>query len=692
MNNEETNKINEKLLKPYEPKETEGRIYKLWEESGYFNPDNLTERNGQTFTIVLPPPNVTGTLHMGHALNATIQDILIRQKRMQGYKTLWIPGTDHAGIATQNVVEKDLKKQGISRHDLGKEKFLEKVWEWKEKYGNIILDQLKKIGSSCDWSRTRFTMDEKYSEAVKEAFLHYHKKGWIYQGERVINWCPRCQTSLSDLEIEHLEQQSKLYFIKYPIKNSKNFITVATTRPETMLGDMAVAVNPNDERYKNLIGQTLILPIQNREISIIADESVDKDFGAGAVKVTPAHSLADAEIAERRKLPSIVIINQFGKMTAEAGKEFEGFSTKEAREKVIEKLKQLNAIEKTEDYPNRISICYRCNTAIEPRPSLQWFLKMKELAQKAIEPVKNGEIKFNDNKWKKVYLEWLGNVKDWCISRQIWWGHKIPLDGVDDVLDTWFSSALWPFATLGWPDKNSQDLKEFYPTQVLSTDRGIINLWVTRMIFSGLEFTNEKPFSNIIIHPTVLAKDGRRMSKSLGTGIDPLVLIDKYGADAVRFGLIYQMMGGQDIKFDESHLLAGKKFANKIWNAARFVVFQSKAAEDYPQEIKPDDLINIHDKKIIESLENIKKNVNKHIDDFEFGHALHLLYDFFWHKFCDFYIEESKKQLNNRVAGYVLNDLLKLLHPFMPFITEEIWSMMPGKNKKMLIIEKWPKT
>jgi len=692
MNNEETNKINEKLLKPYEPKETEGRIYKLWEESGYFNPDNLTERNGQTFTIVLPPPNVTGTLHMGHALNATIQDILIRQKRMQGYKTLWIPGTDHAGIATQNVVEKDLKKQGISRHGLGKEKFLEKVWEWKEKYGNIILDQLKKIGSSCDWSRTRFTMDEKYSEAVKEAFLHYHKKGWIYQGERVINWCPRCQTSLSDLEIEHLEQQSKLYFIKYPIKNSKNFITVATTRPETMLGDMAVAVNPNDERYKNLIGQTLILPIQNREISIIADESVDKDFGAGAVKVTPAHSLADAEIAERRKLPSIVIINQFGKMTAEAGKEFEGFSTKEAREKVIEKLKQLNAIEKTEDYPNRISICYRCNTAIEPRPSLQWFLKMKELAQKAIEPVKNGEIKFNDNKWKKVYLEWLGNVKDWCISRQIWWGHKIPLDGVDDVLDTWFSSALWPFATLGWPDKNSQDLKEFYPTQVLSTDRGIINLWVTRMIFSGLEFTNEKPFSNIIIHPTVLAKDGRRMSKSLGTGIDPLVLIDKYGADAVRFGLIYQMMGGQDIKFDESHLLAGKKFANKIWNAARFVVFQSKAAEDYPQEIKPDDLINIHDKKIIESLENIKKNVNKHIDDFEFGHALHLLYDFFWHKFCDFYIEESKKQLNNRVAGYVLNDLLKLLHPFMPFITEEIWSMMPGKNKKMLIIEKWPKT
>src|SRR3989338_7255758 len=695
MSDEKPSKINEKLLKPYNPKETEGRIYKLWEESGYFAPEAHqpgadNPNKDKTFTIALPPPNVTGTLHMGHALNATIQDILIRQKRMQGYKTLWIPGTDHAGIATQNVVEKDLKKQGISRHDLGKEKFLEKVWEWKEKYGNIILDQLKKIGSSCDWSRTRFTMDEKYSEAVKTAFLHYHKKGWIYRGERVINWCPRCQTSLSDLEIEYLEQQSKLYFIKYPLKNDDGFISVATTRPETMLGDTAVAVNPNDERYKNLIGQTLILPIQNREIPIIADESVDKEFGTGAVKVTPAHSLADAEIAERRKLPSVVIINQFGKMTAKAGKEFEGLSTKEAREKVVEKLKQLNAIEKTENYPNRISICYRCNTAIEPRPSLQCFLKMDELAKKAVSPVQNGEIKFNDKRWEKIYLDWMSNIKDWCISRQIWWGHKIPLDGVDDVLDTWFSSALWPFATLGWPvsigtssgkPEPTGDLKEFYPTQVLSTDRSIINLWVARMIFSGLEFTNEKPFSNIIIHPTVLTKDGRRMSKSLGTGIDPLVLIDKYGADAVRFGLIYQMMGGQDIKFDESHLLAGKKFANKIWNAARFVVFQSKAAEDYPQEIKPDDLINIHDKKIIESLENIKKNVNKHIDDFEFGHALHLLYDFFWHKFCDFYIEESKKQLNNRVAGYVLNDLLKLLHPFMPFITEERWSMMPGKNK-----------
>ena len=712
--------INEKLFKPYDPKETESRIYKLWEESGYFAPEAHqpgadNPNKDKTFTIALPPPNVTGTLHMGHALNATIQDILIRQKRMQGYKTLWIPGTDHAGIATQNVVEKDLKKQGISRHDLGKEKFLEKVWEWKEKYGNIILDQLKKIGSSCDWSRTRFTMDEKYSEAVKTAFLHYHKKGWIYQGERVINWCPRCQTSLSDLEIEHLEQQSKLYFIKYPIKNSKNFITVATTRPETMLGDTAVAANPKDERYKNLIGKILILPIQNREIPIIADESVDKDFGTGAVKVTPAHSLADAEIAERHKLPSIVIINQFGKMTAEAGKEFEGLSTKDAREKTIEKLRQLNAIEKTEDYQNRISICYRCNTAIEPRPSVQWFLKMKELAQKAMEPIKNGEIKFNDKRWEKIYTDWLSNIKDWCISRQIWWGHKIPLDGVDDVLDTWFSSALWPFATLDWPasvkttagkPEATGDLKEFYPTQVLSTDRGIINLWVARMIFSGLEFMNEKPFSNIIIHPTVLAKDGRRMSKSLGTGIDPLVLIDKYGADAVRFGLIYQMMGGQDMKFDESHLLAGKKFANKLWNISRFVITQNgifnppagRAGFQFPisKQIKNSNLSK-EDKEIYEKMEQVIESVTENVDNYNFGQALHIIYDFVWHDFADKYIEYAKTKEDDMIKktlSCVLLNIIKLLHPFMPFITEEIWSMISADSKesKMLIIEKWPKT
>ena len=698
MKTRKENIINEKLFKPYEPKETEDRIYKLWEESGYFNPDNLPERNGQTFTIALPPPNVTGTLHMGHALNATIQDILIRQKRMQGYKTLWIPGTDHAGIATQNVVEKDLKKQGISRHDLGKEKFIEKVWEWKEKYGNIILDQLKKIGSSCDWSRSRFTMDKDYSEAVKEAFLRYHKKGWIYQGERVINWCPRCQTSLSDLEIEYLEQQSKLYFIKYPIKDSTARIIVATTRPETMLGDTAVAVNPNDERYKNLVGKVVVLPITNREIPIIADESIDKDFGTGAVKVTPAHSITDSETGARHKLSSIVIINQYGKMTAESGKEFEGLSTKDAREKVVEKLQQNNAIEKTEDYPNRISICYRCNTAIEPRPSLQWFLKMGELAKKALEPIRNGEIKFNDKRWEKLYTDWMSNIKDWCISRQIWWGHKIPIDGTDDVLDTWFSSALWPFATLGWPNKDSKDLKEFYPTQVLSTDRGIINLWVARMIFSGIDLMNEKPFSNIIVHPTVMAKDGQRMSKSLGTGVDPLILIDKYGTDATRFGLIYQMMGGQDMKFDESHLFAGKKFANKLWNISRFI-FSKIGEADYYLVIDVKKVLtetNQNEKEsldLLEKLSKIVKKTNNDLESFEFGQSLHEIYDFIWHDFADKYLEYAKTKENDDVKKTlftVLQISLKLLHPFMPFITEEIWSMMPGKNK-LLIIEQWPR-
>ena len=699
--------MNDKLLKPYEPKETESRIYKLWEESGYFNPDKLPSaswRSKETFTIMLPPPNVTGVLHMGHALNATIQDIIIRQKRMQGYKTLWLPGTDHAGIATQNVVEKMLKKNGASRHDLGKEKFIEEVWKWKEQYGNLILDQLKKIGSSCDWSRARFTMDEKYSEAVKEAFLHYYKKEWIYQGERVINWCARCQTSLSDLEIEYEDQKGKLYFVKYPIKDSEGFITVATTRPETMLGDMAVAVNPSDDRYKKIIGKLIILPIQKTEVPIIADESIDKDFGTGAVKVTPAHSIADAELAERHKLNSITIIDQYGKMTGKAGQDFEGLSTKEAREKVVEKLKELNLLEKVQDYENRISVCYRCNTVIEPRLSLQWFLKMSELAKKAIEPVEKGEIKFNDEKWKKIYLDWLYNVKDWCVSRQTWWGHKIPLEGVEDVLDTWFSSALWPFATLGWPasvkttagkPNPTGDLKEFYPTQILSTARDIINLWVARMIFSGLEFMGEKPFSNIIIHPTVLAKDGRRMSKSLGTGVDPLVLVERYGADATRFGLIYQMMGTQDMKFDESHLLAGKKFANKLWNISRFVI--SKTGDDFEKYLDASDSADALDgadgDSLLKNLKDTTSWVNRDIDKFEFGPALHTLYNFIWHDFADKYIERAKTKETDdvkRILARTLVTTLKLLHPFMPFITEEIWSMLPLPRKELLIIETWP--
>src|SRR3989344_2614210 len=510
---------NDEFEKPYDPKSVEPEIYKKWEESGFFNPDSLTDRNGKTFTIALPPPNVTGSLHMGHALNATIQDILIRKKRMEGYKTLWIPGMDHAGIATQNVVEKELKKEGKTRHDLGREKFLERVLEWKEKYGNIILDQLKKIGASADWSRARFTMDPEYARAVEVAFLHYQKKDWIYQGERVINWCARCHTSLSDLELEYKEEKGKLWFIKYPIKNSENFITVATTRPETMLGDMAVAVNPN-------------------------------------------HDATDEAIAIDHKLPFLQVINENARMTDEAGKEFTGLKIKEAREKVIAKLEELELIEKVEDYAHNVAVCSRCGTVIEPMRSKQWFLKMDDLAKLAIEDVKSGKVKFHPQRWEKIYLDWLENIRDWCISRQIWWGHKIPIDGMEDVLDTWFSSALWPFATLGWPNDNSKDLKEFYPTQVLSTARDIINLWVARMVFSSEEFLGKPPFSDVIIHATILAKSGARMSKSLGTGVDPIELIEKYGADATRFGLIYQMMGGQDIKFDESHVLAGKKFAN----------------------------------------------------------------------------------------------------------------------------------
>ncbi|MFA4890552.1 MAG: valine--tRNA ligase [Candidatus Paceibacterota bacterium] len=684
--------MDEKLLKPYDPKETEDRIYKLWEESGFFNPDKLPKPqtlNPKTYTIVIPPPNVTGSLHMGHALNATIQDILIRKKRMEGYKTLWLPGTDHAGIATQNVVEKELKKQGLSRHDLGREKFLEKVWEWKEKYGGIILGQLKKIGASCDWSRERFTMDKEYAKAVEEAFLHYHKKGWIYQGDRVVNWCPRCLTSLSDLELEHETTPGKLYFIKYPVVSSQ-YIVVATTRPETMLGDSAVAVNPKDKRYKNLVGKKIILPIVGREIPIIADSAIEMEFGTGAVKVTPAHDMLDFEIGQRHKLPSYKIINQYGKMTLRQAQgkqekiieELEGLKTKEAREKVVEELQKQGLIEKIEDYSLNASKCYRCASVIEPQISKQWFLKMDELAKIAKKAVKSGKVKFHPKRWEKVYFSWLENIRDWCISRQIWWGHKIPLEGVDDVLDTWFSSALWPFATL-----NEKDKKEFYPTQVLSTARDIINLWVTRMVFSGYEFMKEKPFNDVIIHPTILTKDGKRMSKSLGTGIDPLVLIEKYGADAVRFGLIYQMMGGQDIHFNEDHIMAGKKFCNKIWNATRFIL-----SFDAQNKANPPTGGTKADKQIIKEFEKVKKSANKNIEQYKFGHALHEIYEFFWHSFCDIYIEKVKKtnsEESKKILTRILRESLILLHPFMPFITEEIWSTLPEKNKNLLIVEKW---
>lgn len=692
------------LPKAYDPKKAERKIYGLWQKSGFFNPDKLPKRHKNPYCITIPPPNVTGTLHMGHALNATIQDILLRWKRLKGYKTLWLPGTDHAGIATQVVVEKELKKEDKTRFDVGRELFIKKIWQWKEKYGDIILEQLKKLGVSCDWSRTRFTLDKEYVKAVETAFLRYYKKGWIYKADRVVNWCPGCQTSLSDLEIEYEEKKGNLWRIKYPIKKSSvykaNYIVVATTRPETMLGDAAVAVNPKDKRYKNLVGEKVALPLVNRVIPVISDKIIDPGFGTGAVKVTPAHDLNDYEISLRHNLPIIKIIDEKARMTKAAPLPYQGMKTLEARQKVVKDLEGLKLIEKTEDYLHQVPKCYRCGTTLEYIPSEQWFLKMQELAKVAIEAVKSGKVKFVPKKWEKIYLDWLKNIKDWCVSRQIWWGHKIPLKGVDDVLDTWFSSALWPFATLGWPGK-TKDLKTFYPTDVLSTDRGIINLWVARMVFSGMEFMKKIPFKNVYIHATVLTREGKRMSKSLGTGIDPINLIEKYGADATRFGIVWQVAGGQDIKFVEDNIVMGRKFCNKIWNASRFLLMQKLPLLDADKLcrlalIKSQNLTSA-DKKILKDLEKTIKSVNNDLEGFRFGRAARALYSFFWHDFCDFYVEKAKFEIQDpesetkKVLLYVLLTSLKLLHPFIPFITEEIYQELPIKNRRRcLMIESWP--
>ncbi len=715
------------ISKAYDPKQVEQKTYRLWEKSGFFDPDRLPKSytlNPKPYTIVIPPPNITGSLHMGHALNATTQDILIRWHRMRGFKTLWLPGTDHAGIATQNVVEKELKKEGKNRHDLGRKKFEERVWKWRGKYGDIILDQLKKLGASCDWSRTRFTMDPDYVHAVLFAFKHYFDKGWIYRGERVINWCPRCSTSLSDLELEYKEEKGKLWYIKYPLKDKKNAsVTVATTRPETMLGDAAVAVNPKDTRYKSQVGETLILPIKDREIPIVADKLVEAEFGTGAVKVTPNHDIADFEISERHNLPRYQVIGEDGRMTKMAGKICEGLTTLECRQKVVDELEKLKLLEKIEDYTHRVSKCYRCENTVEPLISKQWFLKMDELAKMAIRAVKKNEVKFHPKRWEKVYFDWLANTRDWCVSRQLWWGHQLPIwycenkKGEDnyflslekpktclkcktckpkqdeDVLDTWFSSALWPFATLGWPQK-TKDLKTFYPTQVLSTDRGIINLWVGRMVFSSYEFLNIRPFKDVYIHATVLTREGKRMSKSLGTGIDPLELIEKYGSDATRFGLIWQAMGGQDIRFAEEHFLAGKKFCNKMWNASRFVLTNKPPQIKRGYQRRLTQNLTKEDKKFLKQLDEIIATTNKDLEQFRFGQALHRLYNFFWHTYCDSYIEYTKKQNSKETDKLLLYGLitsLKLLHPFIPFITEEIYKTLPLKNKKLLLIEEWPK-
>ncbi|MEX1064136.1 MAG: valine--tRNA ligase [Candidatus Paceibacterota bacterium] len=727
--------MSQELPKTYSPSETEERIYKLWLDSGYFSPENLPGERKEKFVSAIAPPNITGELHMGHALEVTLQDILIRMKRMQGYKTLWLPGLDHAGIAAQNKVEKQLAKEGLSRHDLGREKFIKRVQEWKEQYGGAILNQFKRIGISVDWSRLRYTMDEDYQKAVEYAFLKYHERGWIYQGERVINWCIRCSTSISDLEVNYVPEKAKLYYIKY------GPFTLATVRPETKLGDTALAVHPDDERYKKYVGADLEVDsvdnstpreeppqIKKVKLKVVADESVDPEFGTGIIKVTPAHDLTDSEIGKRHDLPSVTIIDRHGKMNGNAGVRYEGMKTTHARELISKDLEELGLMEKVEDYDHNIGRCDRCNSVIEPLPSEQWFLKMNELAKLAIEAVAEKEVVLNPQRWEEPYLSWLKNIKDWNISRQLWWGHRLPVwfhepkciprpghekeiekceekkisttkptckycdakyTQSGDVLDTWFSSALWPFATLGWPNEASKDLNEYYPTDFITSDRGILFLWQVRMIFSGKFFTKKAPFKNIFIHPTVLTKDGKRMSKSLGTGIDPLLLTEKYGTDALRFGLSYQTTGVQDMRFNEDVILMGKKFANKLWNIARYVLI--KVGSDYRFEV---DKTPKSTDKIVTKMAEVSSLISNNIEEYKFGEAAHLLYDFVWHDIADKYIEETKdkddKNTHDTLA-YLLVTSLKLLHPFMPFVTEEIWSKLPtNTERELLVISKWP--
>ncbi|MEK7107915.1 MAG: class I tRNA ligase family protein [Patescibacteria group bacterium] len=670
----------------YESKAVEDKIYQKWLASGFFTPEKLPGKRSKKFVVMIAPPNITGSLHMGHALENTITDILVRFRRMRGYKTLWLPGTDHAGIATQNVVEKDLKKQGLSRHQLGRGKFIEKIWQWREQYGETILNQLKRLGCSLDWSRTRFTMDEKYQLAVKTAFAHYQKKGLIYQGERVINWCVKCQTALSDLELEYQEEKGIFYYFKY------GPFVIGTARPETKFGDKYVVMHPDDKRYeKYKNGDTFKLEWINGPIvgTVIKDKSIDMKFGTGVMTITPAHDMIDAEIAERHKLESESVFDKFGKFLPIAG-EFAGIKITDARPKIVEKLRAKGLIEKEEDFTHNVAKCYRCNATVEPMLSKQWFIKMKPLAEKAIKAIEKGEINYTPTRWKKISLDWLREVKDWCVSRQIWWGHSIPIAGSEDTFDTWFSSALWPFAVLGWPEKTS-DLKNYYPTSLITSARDILHLWISRMVFSGLEFMGKPPFKDVIIHSTVQALDGRRMSKSLGTGIDPLVLIEKYGADATRFGLIFQEFGGQEIRFNEQNILMGKKFANKLWNIARFVQLKTfDLGAQLPSKQLPSKLADGENKKFVKSLAEIKKAMEKNLNAYKFGEAAHLLYDFVWHDFADKFIEDSKKREDKEttaVLAHGLREILKMLHPFMPFITEELWQSFG--EKEMLLVEKW---
>ena len=708
------------LPRVYEPGQVEHKWYQFWKDNNYFVPSGNTER--PVFSIVMPPPNVTGSLHLGHALDNTLQDILTRWRRMQGYNTLWLPGTDHAGIATQAKVEEALAQEGSSRYDLGREKFVERVWEWKHLYGSRITEQLSLLGSSCDWSRERFTMDEGCSRAVREVFVNLYNKGLIYQGDYIINWCPKCNTAISDIEVDHEDTEGHLWHIRYPVEDSHEFLVVATTRPETMLGDTGVAVHPEDERYSHLIGRNVMLPLLNRAIPVFADDYVDKEFGTGAVKVTPAHDPNDFQVGLRHDVPQIKVICDTAIMNENAGK-YAGLERSECRRQVVADLEALGLLEKVEEHQHAVGHCQRCETVVEPMVSTQWFVRMKPLAEPAIRCVVEGDIRFVPERFTKIYLNWMENIRDWCISRQLWWGHRIPVWYCDecgevicsktdptscpncnadklrqdeDVLDTWFSSALWPFSTLGWPEETS-DLQTFYPTSVLVTGRDIIFFWVARMIFSGLENTGQVPFPDVNIHGLILDAQGRKMSKSLGNGIDPIEVIEKYGADTLRFALITGVTPGNDIRFHWEKVESTRNFANKIWNAARFVLMNLEGYE--PQSIDEEDY-TLADRWIISRLSVTAEEVTQLLEGYDLGEAAKTLYEFIWDEFCDWYIELVKirlghtsdphtRQVAQNVLCGVLFDILRLLHPFMPFITEEIYQNLPGHHDTIMLDE-WP--
>ena len=710
--------MKKELEKNYNPADIETRLYEKWQEKKYFHAE--VDKDKKPFTIVMPPPNITGQLHMGHALDKTMQDILIRFKRMQGYSALWVPGTDHASIATEAKIVEAMRKEGITKEEIGREKFLERAWDWKKEYGGRIVKQLKKIGSSADWDRERFTMDEGCSEAVKEVFVKLYNKGQIYKGERIINWCPKCLTSISDAEVEYEDQAGHFWHLRYPLSDGSGFIQMATTRPETMLGDTAVAVNPNDERYKDMVGKTVILPIVHREIPIIADEYVDMEFGTGVVKITPAHDPNDFEVGLRHNLPVINVMTEDAKIVDEYPK-YAGMDRYEARKAIVADLEAEGVLVKIEDHSHNVGTCYRCHTTVEPRVSKQWFVKMKELAKPAIDAVKNGDTRFVPPHFDKTYFHWLEGIRDWCISRQLWWGHQIPAFYCDDcgemvvtkdahpvcpkcgkpmrqdpdTLDTWFSSALWPFSTLGWPEK-TEELEYFYPTSVLVTGYDIIFFWVIRMMFSGLEHMGEVPFKTVLIHGLVRDSQGRKMSKSLGNGIDPLEVIDKYGADALRFTLITGNAPGNDMRFYWERVEASRNFANKVWNASRFIMMN--LPEEGVKEVSEEALTDA-DKWILSKVNTLVKDVTENMEKYELGIAADKLYSFIWEEFCDWYIEMVKPRLYNdadetkTAALYTLQKVLitslKLLHPYMPFVTEEIFCTLQDKEESIMISE-WP--